>query len=200
MRSAASWEASMIAESDERSRADLAMDRYADGDDAAFEVLYDELAPRLHRYALRETRSRSAAEDAVQQVLLQMHAARARFVRGAAVLPWAYAIARRLLLDGHRHAARWASAEEEVALAQTAAGGMGADDVLDRRRREADLERELSLLPPKHREAFCMVKLEGLSIADAAGVLGITQGNVKVRVHRAAEALRSADARRGRKP
>ena len=190
----------MTAERDEPSRADLAMDRYADGDDGAFEILYDELAPRLHRYAMRETRSRSAAEDVVQQVLLQMHAARARFLRGAAVLPWAYAIARRLLLDGRRRAARWALAAEDVEQAEAAAVGMAADDLLDRRRREADLEEELQQLPPKHREAFCMVKLEGLSIADAAGVLGITQANVKVRVHRAAEALRSADARRRRKP
>jgi RNA polymerase sigma-70 factor, ECF subfamily len=200
MRAAVSWEAPMIAERDERSCADLAMDRYADGDDGAFEDLYDALAPRLHRYALRETRSRSAAEDVVQQVMLQMHAARARFARGAAVLPWAYAIARRLLVDGHRHAARWGFADEGVALAEAASGGMAADDALDRRRREADLERDLASLPAKHREAFLMVKLEGLPIADAAAVLGITEGNVKVRVHRAAEALRAADARRRREP
>jgi RNA polymerase sigma factor (sigma-70 family) len=191
----------MIAERDERSCADLAMDRYADGDDGAFEVLYDELAPRLYRYALRETRSRSAAEDVVQQVMLQMHAARARFARGAAVLPWAYAIARRLLVDGRRFAVRWAAPPGEgIALAEVASGGMPADDALDRRRREADLERDLSSFPAKHREAFTMVKLEGLSIADAAAVLGITEANVKVRVHRAAEALRAADARRRREP
>jgi RNA polymerase sigma-70 factor (ECF subfamily) len=189
----------MIAERDERSRADVAMERYADGEDGAFEILYDELAPRLLRYALRETRGRSAAEDVVQQTLLQMHAARARFARGAAVLPWAYAIARRLLVDGRRHAARWSS-EEDVGAIQVAAGGMAVDDALDRRRREADLADELRFLPEKHREAFCMVKLEELSIADAAAVLGITESNVKVRVHRAAEALRAADARRRRKP
>jgi RNA polymerase sigma-70 factor (ECF subfamily) len=199
MRAAAGWEAPMVAERDERSCADLAMDRYADGDDGAFEVLYDEVAPRLYRYALRETRSRSAAEDVVQQVMLQMHAARARFARGATVLPWAYAIARRLLLDAHRHAARWAYADEGVALAVATSGGIAADDALDQRRREAELERDLSSLPAKHRDAFAMVKLEGLSVADAAAVLGITEANVKVRVHRAAEALRTADARR-RKP
>ena len=200
MRAAVSWEVPMIAERDERSRADLAMDRYADGDDGAFEILYDELAPRLHRYALRETRSDGTAEDVVQQTLLRIHAARARFVRGAAVLPWAYAIARRLLLDGRRRAARWAVAVVDLAGVAAAAGGMAADDALDRRRHEAELEEELVRLPPKHREAFCMVRLEGLSIADAAAVLGITQGNVKVRVHRAADALRSADLRRRRKP
>lgn len=200
MRAAVSWEATVFAEGDERSCADVAMDRYADGDDVAFEVLYDELAPRLYRYALRETHSRSASEDVVQQVLLQMHAARARFARGAAVLPWAYAIARRLLVDGRRHAARWASAGDRVALVEVASGGVAADDALDGRRREAELERDLSSLPAKHREAFAMVKLEGLSIADAAAVLGISEGNVKVRVHRAAEALRTADARRRREP
>jgi RNA polymerase sigma-70 factor (ECF subfamily) len=202
MRAAVGWELPMIAEAeaDERSRADRAMDRYADGDEGAFEILYDELAPRLHRYALRETRSRSGADDTVQQVLLNIHAARARFVRGAAVLPWAYAIARRLLIDGRRDATRWASVEEGAEVREAVAVGRAVDDALDQRRREADLERDLRLLPPKHREAFSMVKLEGLSIADTASVLGITQGNVKVRVHRAVEALRTSDARRRRKP
>jgi RNA polymerase sigma-70 factor (ECF subfamily) len=197
---AASCEVSMIAAPDERSCADEAMERYADGDDGAFGDVYDELAPRLHRYALRETGSRSAADDTVQQALLQIHSARGRFVRGAAVLPWAYAIARRLLLDGHRNAARWASLGEEALLDHANADALPADDLLDRRRREAALAQDLRFLPPKQRDAFCMVKVEGLSIADAAGVLGITEGNVKVRVHRAAEALRAADARRRRRP
>lgn len=190
---------SMVAAPEERSRADAAMDRYADGDDGAFAILYDEVAPRLYRYALRETGSRSAAEDLVQQVLLQVHVSRGRFVPGAAVLPWAYAIARRLLIDGHRHAARWATVDDG-ALVTHATDERSADEVLDGRRREAELERDLESLPAKHREAFSVVKLEGLSIADAAGVLGITIGNVKVRVHRAVEALRAADSRRRRKP
>jgi RNA polymerase sigma-70 factor (ECF subfamily) len=199
MTSALSCGVTTVAALDERTPADQAMDRYADGDDAAFAVLYDELAPRLHRYALRETRNRSAAEDTVQQVLLQIHSARARFLRGAAVLPWAYAIARRLLIDGRRQAARWVPAEDAPA-AEEAGGGPSAEDLLDRRRREAEVERDLRLLPQAHREAFCMVKVEGLSVADTAGVLGITRANVKVRVHRAAAALRAADARRRRKP
>jgi RNA polymerase sigma-70 factor, ECF subfamily len=186
------------APADERSRADLAMERYADGDQAAFETLYEELAPRLYRFALRETHDRVTAEDAVQQALLQIHCARARFVRGAAVLPWAYAIARRLLIDGHRHRA----AQARLAVAGGGAGGGDGggggtpEELLDGRRREAELELELGRLPAPHREAFCLVKLEGLSFAEAAQVLGITPANVKVRAHRATEALRHADARR----
>src|SRR5260370_6889043 len=79
-----------------------AMDRYADGDDAAFSELYDILAPRLFGYLLRQTRNNARAEDLVQQTFLQMHCARGKFIRGADVVPWAFAIARRLMIDGFR--------------------------------------------------------------------------------------------------
>ncbi len=79
------------------SPATSAMDRYAQGDDAAFSELYDALAPRLYGYLLRQTRNNARAEDLTQQTFLQMHCARGRFVRGADVVPWAFAIARRLL-------------------------------------------------------------------------------------------------------
>ncbi|HQR30830.1 MAG TPA: RNA polymerase sigma factor [Anaeromyxobacteraceae bacterium] len=195
MSSLLTWGQRMVVESVERTRADLAMERYADGDDSAFGVLYDELAPRLHRFALRETRSAIASEDAVQQTLLQIHCARSRFVRGATVLPWAYAIVRRLLIDGHRRAARDARLAAETGPGSPD-GAAAPDEALDLRRREAQLERDLHALPERQREAFCLVKLEGLSVADAAQVLGTTPGNVKIRTHRAVEALRLADARR----
>jgi RNA polymerase sigma-70 factor (ECF subfamily) len=187
---------------EERPTADQAMERYADGDEEAFAILYDELAPRLHRFALREVRSPSAAEDVVQQTLLQMHAARCRFVRGAAVVPWAFAIARRLVIDGHRRTAHQARLElvRGDGGDDAPAGTASPEEAIDRQRREAELERDLRALPSAQREAFTLVKLEGLSVAEAALVLGTTPGNVKTRTHRAAEALRRADARRQEVP
>src|ERR1700729_459557 len=89
-----------------RAPADVAMERYATGDDAAFGAVYDALAPRLYGYLLRQTRDSARAEDLVQQTLLHMHRARGRFIPGAEVLPWAFAIARRLLIDGLRRGKR----------------------------------------------------------------------------------------------
>src|SRR5258708_6663302 len=86
--------------------ASRAMDRYAQGDDAAFSELYDALAPRLYGYLLRQTRNNARAEDLVQQTFLQMHCARGRFLRGADVVPWAFAIARRLMIAGFRRPGR----------------------------------------------------------------------------------------------
>ncbi len=184
------------AESVGPSRSDRAMDRYACGDDAAFADLYDELAPRLHRFALRWTRSRSAAEDTVQQTLLQIHVARRRFVRGSAVIPWAYAIARRLLIDLGRRRMREELRAHDVRDPEEPTRAPSPDEALHRRRMEAEAQRDLALLPSGWREAFELVKFEGLSVAETAEVLGITRGMVKIRTHRATARLRKAVARR----
>ncbi len=86
--------------------ASRAMDRYAAGDDSAFAEVYDGLAARLYEYLLAQVRNRALAEDLVQQTFLQMHRARGSFAAGSDVRPWAFAIARRLMIDGMRRAKR----------------------------------------------------------------------------------------------
>ena len=164
------------------SRADGAMDRYACGDEAAFVELYDELAPRLQSFALRWTRSRSAAEDTVQQTFLQIHAARHRFVRGGAVIPWAYAIARRLLMNLGRRKVREELRAHDVRDPEEPNTALSPEEALHRRRVEAEAQRGLAFLPSAWREAFELVKFEGLSVAETAEVLGITRGMVKIRL------------------
>ena len=63
-----------------RAEADVAMERYAGGDDASFGLVYDALAPRLFGYLLRQTRQRARAEDLLQQTMLHIHRARASFI------------------------------------------------------------------------------------------------------------------------
>lgn len=180
------------------SRADRAMDRYAAGEVAAFTELYDELAPRLHRFALRWTGNRSTAEDAVQQALLQIHCARHRFVRGGAVLPWAYAITRRLLIDLGRRGDREELRAHDVHDPEEPASAPSPEESLEQRRRGEEARRDLASLPVSWREAFELVKFEGLSVAETAEVLGITRAMVKIRAHRATAALRRAMERRQR--
>src|SRR5512133_1287660 len=141
-------------------RADLAMERYACGDETSFNEIYDERAPRLHRFALRWTRSRTAAEDTVQQTFLQIHAARHRFVRGSPVVPWAYAIARRLLIDLGRSAVHVELRASDVRDAEEPTAALSADEALHRRRVDAEARRDLAVLPSAWREAFELVKLE----------------------------------------
>jgi RNA polymerase sigma-70 factor (ECF subfamily) len=171
-----------------------AMDRYADGDDAAFSELYDMLAPRLYGYLLRQTRNNARAEDLVQQTFLQMHCARGKFIRGADVVPWAFAIARRLVIDGFRRSGREVSLElrEEAGAPPPISTVMQQDELVHSKQLAALIERELRRLPDSQREAFELVKQEGLSLAEAAQVLGTTVSAVKLRAHRTYQALRDA--------
>jgi RNA polymerase sigma-70 factor (ECF subfamily) len=172
-----------------RAEVDVAMERYAAGDDAAFAVVYDAIGPRLFGYFLRQTRDRARAEDLLQQTMLHIHRARDRFLPGAEVTPWAFAIGRRLLVDGLRKGKREVLVEEPETQAGASADP-GADQVLQAKELASDVAKVLAKLPHSQRTAFELIKGEGLSVAEAAQVLGTTVAAVKLRAHRAYEAIR----------
>ena len=182
----------------ERERANAAMERYARGDDQAFSELYDALAPRLHRYLLRASRDPTRTDDLLQQTMLRIHRARGRFHVGAEVLPWAFAIARRLLIDSVRrrkNESRTVSLETgglEASAVEVPALQRSADELIDARRLGSAITAELERLPERQRVAFALLHEDGLSIREAAAVLGATPSAVKLRAHRAYVALRSA--------
>ena len=171
---------------------DAAMDRYARGDDLAFEAVYDGLAPRLQSFLLRYTHDRAKAEDVVQQTMLQIHRARGRFTLGGQVVPWAFAIARRLLIDQHRRGGRevLAPTGDDSLTQLLAAVDARADDVVIAKEVAAKLAAGLARLPENQRVAFELIKQDGLSVAEAAQVLGTTVAAVKLRAHRAYVAMR----------
>jgi RNA polymerase sigma-70 factor (ECF subfamily) len=173
-----------------RTEADAAMERYAAGDDAAFALVYDAVAPRLYGYLLRQTHNRARAEDLLQQTMLHIHRARDRFIRGAEVTPWAFAIARRLLVDSLRRGWREVLAEDGEPDGKSDAPT--ADDLVHAQELADRIQGALSKLPQSQRAAFELIKQEGLSVAEAAQVLGTTVTAVKLRAHRAYEALRAA--------
>jgi RNA polymerase sigma-70 factor (ECF subfamily) len=173
-------------------REDVAMDRYACGDTAAFGDVYDQVAPRLRAFLLRQTRNASRAEDLLQQTFLQMHCARASFAPGAAVTPWAFAIARRLVIDGVRRTRRDVSYEEESPEHQRPSGDLLPDEVVQTKQAARRLEEVLARVPESQRIAFELLKYDGLTLAEAAEVLGTTINAVKLRAHKAYEAMRAA--------
>jgi RNA polymerase sigma-70 factor (ECF subfamily) len=174
------------------------MQRYCEGDAAAFRALYALLAPRLYGYLVRMTRDRAIADDLLQATFLKVHRARAAYVLGADPVPWIYAIAHRTFLDEARRSKRavvGVAREDELpdlpaqitGEADGAAADPGADPELARAALAA-----LDNLPPQQREAVVLTKLDGKSIAEAAEIAGTTPGAMKVRAHRAYVALRKA--------
>jgi RNA polymerase sigma-70 factor, ECF subfamily len=174
-----------------RETANRAMDRYADGDDAAFGEVYDFLAPRLYAFLVRQTGEAPAAEDLLQQTMLKVHLRRGDFLKNSDIVPWAFAIGRRLFIDGYRRRKRESAHREAEPIADTATVE-GADDLLDAKRAVLELDRQLALLPEGQRVVFELMKRDGLTLREVAQVLGTTTNAVKLRAHRAHAALRIA--------
>lgn len=166
-----------------------AMDRYATGEDAAFVIIYDHLAPRLLAFLRRGTRDDALAQDLLQQTFLQIHAARERYATGLDVVPWAFAIARRLRIDAFRKSGRESYGEETEHMPSSSSSPL---EDLEHRRAATALQAALESLPDAQREIYELVEGEGLSMAQAADVLGTTVMAVKLRLHRARQALQTA--------
>lgn len=162
------------------------MERYVDGDAASFDALYERLATKLFGYLMRLTRNRERAEDLLQITFTKVHRARARYLRGAPVLPWILAIARRSFYDERRaSSSRNENLSADGTLPEPAVVEDGVPlDV------SVALERAMDALPEAYREAIQLTKVTGLSVMEAADLLGTTPTAVKLRVHRGYEQLR----------
>jgi RNA polymerase sigma-70 factor (ECF subfamily) len=154
-----------------------------DGDAAAHRMLLDRLSRHLRAYykgrLARIGRSATEAEDLVQEALLAIHTQRHTYDPGEPLTPWVHAIARYKLID---HLRRTRASLADVPL-DDAEDVMAQDDHIGAES-SYDLRRLLSRLPHKMRRAIQCVKLEGLSVAEAAGECGMSESAVKVNVHR----------------
>ncbi|WP_437574551.1 RNA polymerase sigma factor [Sorangium sp. So ce887] len=179
-----------------------AMDRYACGDARAFAELHRALSTRLLAYLTRMCGSETLAGDLAQETFLRMHRARSTFAQGGAVTPWAYAIARNAYLD-HARAQKHRSTERlpsDPGAEPPDADGADGEAVAIASETARAVERVLSCLPASQREAFVLLRYEGLSVQDAAAILGTTGTAVKLRAFRAYEALRAALEELKRRP
>jgi RNA polymerase sigma-70 factor (ECF subfamily) len=111
---------------------DLLMNRLADGDRSAFEPLFRSLWPRALSAARRRLEAQ-AASDAAQSTMMKLFARAPEFERGAAVLPWFYAIAANEI----RAIVRRSRAEIELDDDAAGSGGDPERSAMDRELRAA---------------------------------------------------------------
>ncbi len=171
---------------------DELMDRYARGDTAAFAPLHREIAPRLFGFLLRLSGNRTVADELTQETFARIHRARGSFAEGAAALPWAYTIARNTFLDDRRKRMTGSGVvnDGDLAEAQPDVAGESPERKLEAKETMARVRAALANMSVPQREAFVLVRFEGLSLRDAAAILGTTEASVKARAFRAYEVLR----------
>lgn len=158
------------------------------GDAAAYRVLLSELSGHLRAYyrskLVRAGRGTEETEDLVQESLMAVHTRRHTYDPSQLLMPWVYAIARYKLIDHLRQSqSTWANVPIEDASEIVAADGEPATES------NLDLNTLLARLPDKVRLAIQYVKLDGLSVVEAAARCGISESAVKINVHRGLKKL-----------
>ena len=172
--------------SDEEERLRGLLARGLDGDEAAYRGFLDGLVVRLRAFLRRRlTRAPDEVEDLLQEILLAVHNQRHSYDPAQPLTAWLHAIARYKLVDCLRRRGRRELLHDALDDAPELLAAAD-EEARDARR---DLAKLLQTLPPRQRLPIECVKLEGLSVAEAAHRLAMSESAVKVGVHRGLKAL-----------
>lgn len=155
------------------------------GDERAYQLLLETIQPIVFRYARRRLSSDDAAQDVCQDVLLTVHRVRHTYEPGRPLEPWLFSIARTRLIDHLRKARRISAGEVMMDVLPEVPDAPGETTA-------ASVFEILEKLPASQREAFVLLKIEGLTTDEAAAQAGVTVSALKVRAHRAYNAIRAA--------
>jgi RNA polymerase sigma-70 factor (ECF subfamily) len=158
------------------------------GDAEAHRTLLTLVSGRLRAYfrtrLVRIGHGAVETEDLVQEVLIAVHTRRHTYDVSQPFTPWLYGIARYKFLDYLR---RTRSSMHDVPVDEVT--DLTAHDDVQDVESSYDVDKLLERLSPKMRQAIRYVKLDGLTVNEAAVRSGMSPSAIKVSVHRGLKAL-----------
>src|SRR5579872_4686092 len=131
------------------------MERYQQADPEAPAALVGALSPALLRFFKTQVATREQANDLLQEAWLRIHRVRHTYRPGEPVLPWIYAIARRVRIDSYRRMSRIMSHETAMEVLPEASATEPRDTL-------PAFETLVADLPESQREVLTMLKVGGL--------------------------------------
>lgn len=155
------------------------------GDPEAFGELVRRHRDRLWAVALRTTGDPEEAADALQDAFISAYRNAASYRGEAAVTTWLHRVVVNACLDRMRR--RKARPTVHIPDDDPDSGARAVPDPrddMDRLELRMEIDKALRALPVDQRSAIVLVDVEGLSVAEAAEVLGVPEGTVKSRCSR----------------
>jgi RNA polymerase sigma-70 factor (ECF subfamily) len=169
--------------------------RWHAGDLAAFETLVHRYQDRVYRLLYRMLGSAADAEDAAQETFLNLHRHGHRFRGEARFSTFVYRVAANTALNRRRTLGRSRARIDKLAERQATGHDLptappAPDQAAFGLELRERVHEALATLPEKLRLPLVLFDIEGLPYAEVSDVLGIAEGTVKSRIHRARLALR----------
>lgn len=171
------------------------------GDSGAFEKLLREYGPRLLRVARRFLPNEEDARDALQDAMVSVYRSIGKFESSSALSTWLHRIVVNTALMKLRSKRRHPEEDIENYLPRFREDGHQtepatpwterADLVIEREELRASVREAIDKLPDAYRIVLLLRDIEEMSTAETAEILGVTKDVVKIRLHRARQALRT---------
>lgn len=158
--------------------------------DATFDALYRSSRDDVFAYVAGLTRDRSAAEDVTAQAFERAYRRRASFnAKRGTHRAWLFGIARNAALDELRRRSRQA---ELAADPEDVRATGGQQEAAEASLRRATIRAAMAKLSARDRELVALKYFAGLSNAEIAAVIGVSESNAGTKLHRVIEKLREA--------
>ena len=152
-------------------------------DERGFDAFFGAHYPELRRYVMRRIEDRGGAEEVLAETFAVAWRRRDQIPEPA--LPYLFGICHRVIANRRRSAKRRSRLFNRLAATRVDLGRDPAEILAER----SEIARAFSQLSDSQREVLRLVAWEGLSAADAAGVLGCSPAAFRVRLHRARSEL-----------
>ncbi len=150
---------------------------------------------RIFRYIMSMVQDTKEAEDLTQETFLRAYRSRAALREEGAQTTWLYRIATHVCLDRLRQYARRNPKETEADLDEmdvSEPDALSLQKVLEQDEMSSCVQRYLTRLPDTYRASIMLHDMHGLDAPEIAQLLGESLANIKIRLHRARQKLRSA--------
>jgi RNA polymerase sigma-70 factor (ECF subfamily) len=187
------------------------MARFAQSDHGAFEILLARYRQPLFGFLFRYLGRRDKADDVFQDVFLEVIRARRQYRPHLRFSAWLFRIARnravdRLRRNGFREMASLddpleaEEADGESRVSRVMGSGPNPEEAAADRELGAALEAAVGSLPAQQREVLWLKETSGLTLAEVARIVGVSENTVKSRLRYALEKIRAHLAQRGYEP
>jgi len=160
------------------------------GNAVAFSELVHALHPSVYRWALTFARDPDEADEITQETFVRVYRKLDQYRGDSAVEGWVYLITRRVAFERHRKQRR-----RDLLSAKSFSFGESVYNTdpgarVDRERLTEFIRHFFTTLPPRQREVFDLVDLQGHDPAEVAEMIGVRAGTVRANLFKARAAIR----------
>jgi RNA polymerase sigma factor (sigma-70 family) len=154
-------------------------------------LLFERHHRPLYGFLFHMTHQRESSEDMVQNVFYRMLRYRHTFSGNGEFTTWMYHLARNVLKDHVKKNKASAQTYNLDDLAEKIGGGPLPNEPVEKKQEWNTLQSAMANLSAENREILVLSRFQGLKYQEIARIMEMTEGAVRVRIHRAIQNLKN---------